>query len=388
MSESCSAQSAPCGKSDAVSIRSVDGTRAEAVPCGRLASRERIDRLEAVPRAEAGDIIQDRFGRVFDYLRVAVTDRCNLRCVYCMPEEGVDFASHDKLLQTEEILRVIRVASKLGVHKVRFTGGEPLVRRDIVELVKETGRIPGIRTVHLTTNGVLLPGFAKPLREAGLHGINLSLDTLDPEKFKACTRRTGVRKVLAGLERVLALGFPSVKVNVVAMRGFNDDEMGAFAEITRDAPITVRFIELMPFDASQIWKTGHFLSTEKMMDRFTRLYRQSEVVEGSSTEHTTFRLPGGAGRVAFIPSYTRDFCADCTRIRLTADGRIRNCLYSEEEFGLLGCLRQGGDDEDIAQTLKRAMWAKQEDGWAAQQRARSDLGAAGRSRESMAQIGG
>ena len=388
MSESGSAQSAPCGKDVAVSIGGVDGALAETVPCGWTASRERVDRLEAVPREGDGDIIQDRFGRVFDYLRVAVTDRCNLRCVYCMPEGGVNFVNHDKLMQTAEILRVIRVASTLGVHKVRFTGGEPLVRRDIVELVEETGRIPGIRTVHLTTNGVLLPGFARPLKEAGLHGINLSLDTLDPKKFKTCTRRTGVLKVLAGLERVLALGFPSVKVNVVAMRGFNDDEMGAFAELTRDAPITVRFIELMPFDASQIWKKGHFLSTEKMMDQFTRLYRQSEIVDGSSTEHTTFRLPGCVGKVAFIPSYTRNFCGDCTRIRLTADGRIRNCLYSEEEFGLLGCIRQGGNDEDIAQTLKRAMWAKQEDGRAAQQRARSGPGAAGRSRESMAQIGG
>ena len=388
MSESCSAKSAPCDQGIAPSIEGVDGPRAETVPCGRPAFQERDDRVETVPREAGGDIIQDRFGRVFDYLRVAVTDRCNLRCVYCMPEGGVDFASHDKLLQTAEILRVIRVASRLGVHKVRFTGGEPLVRRDIVELVEEAGQTPGIRTVHLTTNGVLLPGFAKPLREAGLHGINISLDTLDPERFKTCTRRTGVQQVLAGLEEVLVLGFPSVKVNVVAMRGFNDDEMGAFAELTRDAPITVRFIELMPFDANQIWKTGHFLSTEKMMDRFTRLYRQSEVVDGSSTEHMTFRLPGGAGKVAFIPSYTRDFCADCTRIRLTADGRIRNCLYSEEEFGLLGCLRQGGSDEDIAQTLKNAMWAKQADGRAAQESARSGLGANGRSRESMAQIGG
>ena len=384
MSESCSAHSAPCAQRVSEKIEGVEGPRAETVSCGQPTFQEG----DIVPREAAGDIIQDRFGRVFDYLRVAVTDRCNLRCVYCMPEGGVDFERHDKLLQTAEILRVIRVAAKLGVHKVRFTGGEPLVRRDIVELVEEAGRTPGIRTVHLTTNGVLLPEFAKPLREAGLHGINISLDTLDPEKFKRCTRRTGVQQVLEGLETVLALGFPSVKVNVVAMRGFNDDEIGAFAELTRAEPVTVRFIELMPFDASQIWKTGQFLSTEKMIDRFTRLYRQSEVVDGSSTEHMTFRLPGCAGKVAFIPSYTRDFCQDCTRIRLTADGQIRNCLYSEEEFGLLGYLRQGGNDEDIAQALKDAMWAKPEDGRAAQQQASSSQGPDGRVRKSMAQIGG
>jgi cyclic pyranopterin phosphate synthase len=344
--------------------------------------------VAVAPSETTGDTIRDRFGRVFDYLRIAVTDRCNLRCVYCMPESGVDFARHDRLLRTNEILRVIRVASKLGVGKVRYTGGEPLVRNDILKLVEGAVQTPGIRSVHLTTNGMLLPALAKPLRRAGLHGVNVSLDTLDPERFSRCTRRTGLEQVLAGLEEVLALRFPSVKVNVVAMRGFNDDEMSAFVELTREAPITVRFIELMPFDASQIWRTGRFLSMEKMLAGFTQLYPQREVVDGSSTEHMTFRLPGCAGSVAFIPSYTRDFCNDCTRIRLTADGRIRNCLYSEEEFGILGHLRQGGTDEDIAQTLKDAMWAKPEDGRAAQQQASTRQGPDGRIRESMAQIGG
>ena len=388
MSESCSSSSSPCGQRVGAAVESAGGHGADSPLCGPPTLAERIDRVAAPPLEMAGDTIQDQFGRVFDYLRIAVTDRCNLRCVYCMPEGGVDFARHDTLLRTAEILRVIRVASKLGVSKVRYTGGEPLVRSDILELVEGAVRTAGIRTVHLTTNGVLLPAHAESLRRAGLHGVNISLDTLDPERFSKCTRRIGLEQVLAGLEEVLALRFPSVKVNVVAMRGFNDDEMGAFVELTREAPITVRFIELMPFDASQIWRTGRFLSMERMLARFTQLHPQSEVVNGSSTEHMSFRLPGCAGSVAFIPSYTRDFCNDCTRIRLTADGRIRNCLYSEEEFGLLGCLRQDGTDEDIAQTLKDAMWAKPEDGRAAQQQPSSSQETNGRVRESMAQIGG
>ena len=388
MSESCSSSPSPCGQRVSVAVESPGGLRADTALNGPATLPEQVDRVPLPPPETTGDILQDRFGRVFDYLRIAVTDRCNLRCVYCMPESGVDFARHDRLLRTNEILRVIRVASKLGVSKVRYTGGEPLVRNDILELVEGAVRTKGIRTVHLTTNGMLLPALAEPLRRVGLHGVNVSLDTLDPERFSKCTRRTGLEQVLTGLEAVLALRFPSVKMNVVAMRGFNDDEMGAFVELTREAPITVRFIELMPFDASQIWRTGRFLSMERMLAGFTRLYPQREVVEGSSTEHMTFRLPGCAGRVAFIPSYTRDFCKDCTRIRLTADGRIRNCLYSEEEFGLLGFLRQGGSDEDIAQTLKDAMWAKPEDGREAQRQARSSQGPDGRTRESMAQIGG
>lgn len=388
MSESCSSSPSPCEPRVGAAAENAGGLGADPPVNGRPTLPVWVDRVAPHPPETAGDIIQDRFGRVFDYLRIAVTDRCNLRCVYCMPEGGVDFARNDTLLQTDEILRVIRVTSKLGVNKVRYTGGEPLVRNDILDLVEGAVRTPGIQTVHLTTNGVLLPALAEPLRRAGLHGINISLDTLDSERFNKCTRRTGLEHVLAGLEQVLALRFPSVKVNVVAMRGFNDDELGAFVELTREAPITVRFIELMPFDASQIWRTGRFLSMERMLAGFTRLYPQREVVDGSSTEHMTFRLPGCAGRVAFIPSYTRDFCKDCTRIRLTADGRIRNCLYSEKEFGLLGYLRQGGTDEDIAQALKDAMWAKPEDGRAAQQQASSSQESDGRVRESMAQIGG
>jgi cyclic pyranopterin phosphate synthase len=387
MSESCSSSPSPSERVGAGVERAV-GPGGDTSLYEAPTPPKRVDQVPVAPPETTSDIIRDQFGRVFDYLRVAVTDRCNLRCVYCMPESGADFAPHDKILRTNEILRVIRVASKLGVRKVRYTGGEPLVRNDILKLVEGAVRTAGIRTVHLTTNGVLLPALAVGLRKAGLHGINISLDTLDPERFSSCTRRAGLEQVLAGLEEVLALNFPSVKVNVVAMRGFNDDELSAFVELTRKAPITVRFIELMPFDASQIWRTGRFLGMERMLANFSQLYPRRELVDGSSTEHLAFRVPGCAGKVAFIPSYTRDFCKDCTRVRLTADGRIRNCLYSEEEYGILRHLRQGGTDEDIAKSLKDAMWAKPVDGRAAQQQAHFNRGSDGPIRSSMTQIGG
>ena len=332
--------------------------------------------------------ITDQFGRTFTYLRIAVTDVCNLRCVYCMPEHGVNFLNRRDRLKAEEILRISRVAAGLGVHKIRFTGGEPLARGDIVELVEETARTSGIRSVHLTTNGVLLARFAAALRSAGLHGLNVSLDTLDPARFSRCARRKGLARVLAGLRRAVALDFPSLKVNVVAMRGFNDDEVGRFVDLTRDTAITVRFVELMPFDADQIWKTGRFLSAERMVDRFKALYPASEPADGSATEWHVFRVRGYSGKVAFIPSYSRSHCNACTRIRITADGKIRNCLYSEGEYDLVSALRNGGTDADIAEVLKTAMWEKLVDGRAAQRQAREGETGAGRQRSSMAQIGG
>lgn len=364
--------------------------RAEADPAWRREGRAGLRLVGPTAREIDRDpsVLTDRFGRTFTYLRIAVTDGCNLRCVYCMPEHGVKLLKREERLRTEEILRIGRVAAGLGVHKIRFTGGEPLIRGDIVELVEETAKTSGIRSVHLTTNGVLLARFAAPLRSAGLHGLNVSLDTLDPARFSMCARRESLAKVLAGLRRAIALDFPSLKVNVVAMRGFNDDELGKFVDLTRDHPITVRFVELMPFDANQIWKTGRFLSAERMVDRFQALYPAGEPVDGTSTEWHAFRIRGYSGKVAFIPSYSRSLCDACTRIRITADGKIRNCLYSEREYDLVGALRGGGTDADIAAVLRTAMWEKLVDGRAAQRQAGTVKIGAGRQRRSMAQIGG
>lgn len=328
-----------------------------------------------------GDRIVDQFDRVFDYVRIAVNERCNLRCVYCMPEEGVPFLPREKLVGTSEIIRIVRILSQLGVRKVRFTGGEPLLNNDIERLVFEASRTPGIETVHLTTNGLFLKDKAELLRRAGLDGINISLDTLDHHKYIKITRRQGLNRVLEALMVALALPLKSVKLNVVTMRDFNHDEIGDFVELTKEHRLTVRFIELMPFDAHQIWKTGKFLSAEKMLDILTELYPDLQPGKGSSTEYNVFRIPGYRGKFAVIPSFTRSLCEGCTRIRVTADGKIRNCLYSDNEFNLRDLMRRGAADTEIRTLFRQAMWVKSEDGWEAQHQGDNH-------RESMTQIGG
>ena len=335
-----------------------------------------------LPTAALKDgFLSDQFGRVFNYLRIAVNEQCNLRCVYCMPPGGVDFQPKKELLTTREINRIVRVASTIGITKIRFTGGEPLLHPQIASIVRAAVGTPGIKEVHLTTNGLLLPEKAEALKLAGLHGINISLDTLDDSRFRTITRKTGLLRVLEGMESALELGFPSVKINMVAMRGFNDDEITNFVELTKQHPVTVRFIELMPFDSHQIWKTGRFYQAEHLIADLTTLYPELTPVDGSSTEHHVFRLPGYPGKIAVIPAYSRNLCSGCTRVRLTADGYIRNCLYSHREYNLRQVLRNGGDDREIANLFKTAMWHKLEDGWEAQRRGEEH-------RESMTQIGG
>lgn len=327
--------------------------------------------------------LTDTHGRTFDYLRIALIEQCNLRCVYCMPAEGLPFAPNDALLTTEEVLRMVRLAASTGVTKIRYTGGEPLIRRDLVDLVRETKATPGIESVHVTTNGLLFADRADALREAGLDGVNVSLDTLDAGKFERITRRPGVEKVRAAIDRAVALGFPSVKINVVALRDFNHDEIPAFVALTRHAPITVRFIELMPFDAHQIWKTGRFFGTEWLVKALEELEPGVARDQGSATEATVVRFASHAGKVAVIPAYTRSLCGACNRVRLTADGKVRNCLYSKREYDLRALLRDGSPDQAIVDTLRAAVWKKLPTGWEAQ---REDDD--GEERISMTQIGG
>jgi cyclic pyranopterin phosphate synthase len=328
--------------------------------------------------------IVDRHGRVFDYLRIALTERCNLRCLYCMPEEGVVFKGGELILDAMELRRVIAVFARLGVAKLRFTGGEPLVRKDVCEIVHCARETPGITSVHLTTNGLLLKKMGQALRGAGLDGVNISLDTLRPERFKRITRRDGVENVLEAIQYAVLLGFPSVKVNVVAMREFNDDELDDFVALTKELPITLRFIELMPFDAQQIWRTGKFFGVHLIREHLERSYPGMERVAGSSTEEYVIALAGHRGCVALIPAFTRSLCGGCNRIRLTADGQIRNCLYSDHEFGLRQLLRAGADDEALAELIKAAMRHKAVDGWQAQRESTKET----EHRVSMTQIGG
>lgn len=328
-----------------------------------------------------GNHVVDQHGRVFDYVRIAVNERCNLRCIYCMPEEGIDFLPQDQLLRPDEISRVVRILAKLQVRKIRFTGGEPLLRDDMAHLISETTATQGIESVHITTNGLLLRKHSDALYEAGLHGINISLETLDHEKFIKITRRDALEQVLDGLSLALSKPFPAVKINAVAMRDLNDEEIGDFVELTRENQLTVRFIELMPFDAHQIWKTGKFFGAEKILEELNSLYPRMVKKQGSATEEHVYRIPGYVGKLAVIPSFTRSLCGGCNRIRLTADGKIRNCLYSDNEFDVKGLLRHGGSDQKIASLFKRAMWLKLKDGWGAQHRGDHH-------RESMTQIGG
>jgi len=335
-------------------------------------------------------LLQDQFGRVFDYVRIAITENCNLRCTYCMPEEGVDFASRQQILSTDEVLRVIRVLAEMGVRKVRFTGGEPLVRKDIVQLVKGAASTPGIEAVHMTTNGILFPKYAKRLREAGLTGVNISLDTMDVDKFFRITRRKGLDKVLESIQLAQELEFPRVKVNVVAMRGFNDDELDAFAALTEKQKVTVRFIEFMPFDSEQIWETGnHYLSAESMLENLKAKYPNIGLAKGTKTEHHIFQVPGWKGKIAVIPAFTRSLCGNCSRIRITADGGLRNCLYSDEEWSLFEVLRGDYDDDAVSEKFRQAYRAKAKNGFEAKKNAVArEYKVEFQGRKSMTKIGG
>lgn len=334
--------------------------------------------------------LQDNFGRTFDYVRIAITEKCNLRCTYCMPEEGVDFANGEQILSTEEILRVIRVLAEMGVKKVRFTGGEPLVRKDILKLVEGAAETPGITGVHLTTNGIIFPKYAQGLRDAGLTGLNVSLDTLDPQKFKDITRRPGIEKVQDSILLAQELGFPRVKVNNVVMRGFNEKELDVFAAMTEKQNITVRFIEFMPFDAKQIWDTGeHFLSAESMIRHLKSIFPGMKPASGTRTEHHIYQVPGWAGKIAIIPAFTRSLCGNCSRIRVTADGGIRNCLYSDDEFSLMEVLRNENTDEAIVNKFRQAFNEKAEDGFKSKLKAvKSEQTIKFQGRNSMTKIGG
>jgi len=325
--------------------------------------------------------IKDSFGRTFNYLRFAVNEECNLRCIYCMPEKGVPFQEKARLLDKNEICRIIKIMSDLGVSKIRFTGGEPLLRKDLIDLIKYTYQKTDISSIYLTTNGVLLPRNINQLVEAGLDGINISLDTLNKEKFKKITRREELEKVLEGLDLALSSGIKSIKVNIVAMRDFNDDEIIDFVELTRENDITVRFIELMPFDSHQIWETGKFYKADEIVNDIKSHYNILKPVKGSSTEYYVYKIREYMGRVAVIPSYSRSLCSACNRIRITADGNLLNCLYSQSETNIRDAMRTGMQDSGIKKLIIGAMQKKLKNGWIAQGQG-NDL------RESMTQIGG
>lgn len=301
----------------------------------------------------------DSFNRKIDYLRISITDRCNLRCRYCMPEDGIELIPHDGILTFEEIIRVVQVFATSGISKIRLTGGEPLVRRGVVDLIHRLGRIQGIGDLSLTTNGVPLESFAQRLFMAGLKRINISLDSLRPERFHHITRRDAFHRVWAGIEKSLQVGFHPVKLNIVAIRGFNEDEIINFARLTIDRPLHVRFIEYMPSGEGQAWKPEDVLTIHQIKEEIERLMPLSE--ENSESHNgpaTTYRWKGAKGRIGFISPVSSHFCERCNRLRLTSDGKLRPCLFSDDEIDLRGYLRNGCDDRKLAELLELALRKK------------------------------
>ena len=291
-------------------------------------------------------MLQDASGRTITSLRVSVTDRCNLRCRYCMPEEGVTFLEHAEILRYEEMERILRVAVQLGVTKVRLTGGEPLVRKDVAAFIARLRQLPGLQTLSLTTNGVLLENCAVALKQAGIDYLNISLDTLNPAKFAQITRFAQLEQVLAGIRAAKQAGFALLKVNVVSRRGVNDDELFDFVEFAEQHEVVLRFIEYMPFYGNR-WEQDGFLSSEELRTRLAQRYELRPLTEDPSAPARTYQIPGHKGRLGFISAVSESFCGQCNRLRLTADGHLRPCLHGKLEIDLKGPLRRGASDAEL-----------------------------------------
>lgn len=303
----------------------------------------------------------DPFGRSIEYLRLSITDRCNLRCRYCMPEEGVAPLAHGDVLSYEELLRVARSCVALGIRKIRVTGGEPLVRRGVVDFIAQLTALPEAPKVVLTTNGLLLAEMAVPLKAAGLKRVNVSLDTLRPERFAALTRRGGLEQVLAGIAAAENAGLNPVKVNVIPLRGVNDDELVDFARLTLEHPWEVRFIEFMPISPDLEYGSAARVPMAEVERQLQSLGTLEPLPRRKSAGPARlFRLPGARGSVGLIPSVSGHFCPECNRLRVTADGRVRGCLFGNQEVDLKLVLRGGGDDAALAELLRAAVCAKPE----------------------------
>jgi cyclic pyranopterin phosphate synthase len=302
----------------------------------------------------------DSFGRIHNNLRISVTDRCNIRCVYCMPENP-EFLPRNQLLSFEEIERFVRLAVPLGIDKIRLTGGEPLVRRDLPLLVEKIAAIPGIKDVGLTTNGILLAPMAKLLWNAGLRRINVSLDTLDPGRFQELTRRTGVEQVIAGILAAKEAGFDPVKLNAVAIKGSTEEDVVPLARFAREHGLELRFIEYMPLDHGG-WERGKVLFAAEILDRLMQEFGPltPSADQDPRAPAMDFEYADGRGLVGMIASVSRPFCMSCNRIRLTSDGKLRNCLFSLEETDIRRLLREGAADAEIAQAIRDSVAAKWE----------------------------
>ena len=316
--------------------------------------------------------MEDTFGRHIDYLRISLTDRCNLRCVYCMPEEGVPWRPHNEILRMEEIARFVRLAASEGISKVRLTGGEPLVRKGVVELIADIAATPGIEDVSLTTNGILLPKMAADLKAAGLNRVNISLDPLDPVQFTYITRGGHLEDVFAAIDASLEAGFDPVKINAVAVRSLDQDFYG-FASLSLDRPLHVRFIEYMPVGESsggtgEGWSEADIVPAAELREIINEKAEADGVgalepvtkdgAPGGAGPAVYYRFPNAKGTVGFISAMSNHFCSTCNRLRLTADGKIRPCLFSDREVDVRTALRGPGGDDEVVYDIREAIGIK------------------------------
>ena len=299
--------------------------------------------------------LTDSFGRIHDNLRISVTDRCNIRCFYCMPEDGVQYMDRAEILTFEEIERFVRVAVKLGIAKLRLTGGEPLLRRGLPDLIERLAAIPGIRDMALTTNAVLLEKQAADLYRAGLRRLNIHLDTLDRARFERITRRDDLARVLAGIDAAVAAGFEHTKLNIVAVKGLVEPDIVPMALYCRERGFEPRYIEFMPLDAQAIWGRGSVLTAEEIIAVLAREISPLRAVPDADPRApaTEYEYADGGGRVGFIASVSKPFCLNCNRIRLTSDGKLRYCLFAIDETDVKGLLRSGAGDQEIQETIRR-----------------------------------
>lgn len=291
----------------------------------------------------------DKHGRSISYLRISLTDKCNLRCRYCMPEEGVCKRAHHEMMTEEEVFTAVKVAASLGITKIRLTGGEPLVKRNIVSICRKVAAVEGIKEVCLTTNGILLPQLANDLREAGVNRLNLSLDTLDPQKYAHITRIGKLEDFHAGLEAALKAGFEKVKINAVLIGGFNDDEIEELADLTMKYPVDMRFIELMPIQDHDEFGEAAYVPYSKVLEKLPLAVPMAK--DGGVAK--LYRLPGAQGNIGLISPINAHFCGECNRIRLTADGKLKPCLHGAEEYSIKGL-----DFDGIKAVFEEAIWNK------------------------------
>ncbi len=302
----------------------------------------------------------DGMGRHIINLRISVTDRCNFRCTYCMPADNVEFMDRSKLLTFEEVTRVANIVSGLGIHRLRLTGGEPLMRKDLHVLIGMLSEVEGIDDIAMTTNAFFLKDQARRLREAGLQRLNISLDALDPEKFKHVNRRDCLQQVLDGLAEASKVGYKAIKINAVAMRNFSESEIMRLIEMGRSDGFEIRFIEFMPLDADQMWERDKVLFGSEIIDLIKQKYElipvKNSLEVGPASE---FNFADGKGKIGIITAVSNPFCDYCNRIRMTADGKLRTCLFSTREHNLKDLLRSGKTDEEIAETVRQAVLIKE-----------------------------